>query len=209
MQCTRLSQVINPLQNTGLMESDQCMASQSSKKAPKSTMVASSVQNRYVFCSPIHPMMLTLDETTLYYRSHILQILSLSDSNVTSLSKFGGLTSDWDQSLRVSAPHAQGGFPMSKNTNSTDITSSCTAHSLTQAPNTNVMIQQKPPLAPNPPHPQSRPHPCLQPCPPISTMTCMSITQIPTMVIKSKPIEDGFKDMSNHNLVIILDGDDS
>ena len=96
MQCTHLSQVINPLWNTGLMESDQCMASQSSKKAPKPTMVASSVQNRYVFCSPIHPTMLTLDETTLYYRNHILQILSLSNSNVTSSSKFGGLTSDWD-----------------------------------------------------------------------------------------------------------------
>ena len=29
------------------------------------------------------------------------------------------------------------------------------------------------------------------------------------MVVKSKPIEDTFKDTSNHNLVIILDGDDS
>ena len=109
------------------------------------------------------------------------------------------------------APHAQGGFLTSKTTNSTDIASSHTAHSLTQAPNTNVIIQQKPPLAPNPPCLQSHPHPCLQPCPPISTMTCMSITipQIPTMVVKSEPIEDRFKDTSNHNSVIILNGDDS
>ena len=98
---------------------------------------------------------------------------------------------------------------MSKNTNSTNIASSCTACSLTRAPNTNVIIQQKPPLAPNPPHPQSRPRPHLQPCPPISTMTHTSITQIPTMVVKSEPIEDGFKDTSNHNSVIILNGDDS
>ena len=40
-------------------------------------------------------------------------------------------------------------------------------------------------------------------------MTGMSITQIPTMVVKSEPFEDGFKDTSNHNLVIILNGDDS
>ena len=125
--------------------------------------------------------MLTLDKTNLYYCNHILQILSISNSNVNSSSKYGGLTGDQDWSFWAMAPHTQSfwwekhwkywyHFP---------------SHTMFLDPSIwhQFHYSADAPLAPNPPHPHSHPH--SQSCPPT------------------------FRDMSNNNLIIVLDEDDS
>ena len=180
------------------------------KKAPKSGPVAVVQKRCDVYSSlPLSTkMMLTLDETTLYYHNHILA--KISNSNTTSSVKFGGLTTEWSKSFQsTTAPTSCTRSIISSRSKVSSTLTQPSAASLTTAASSvphpplssstlnsshHVKATEKPPLV----NPLNRAHPKPRPNP-----------SIPTTVppIKQEPCKNSIDFMIIENSVINISSD--
>ena len=180
------------------------------KKAPKSGPVAVVQKRCDVYSSlPLSTkMMLTLDETTLYYHNRILA--KISNSNTTSSVKFGGLATEWSKSFQsTTAPTSCTRSIISSRSKVSSTLTQPSAASLTTAASSvphpplssstlnsshHVKATEKPPLV----NPLNRVHPKPRPNP-----------SIPTTVppIKQEPRENSIDFMIVENSVINISSD--